>query len=120
MKKQFVLALAAAGVYFGQYAAVCAEDARPPAAHQQQVETHNALIWKDNSRAMFDKVIQSTPDFVRPLSEPRLREAVTAKAGASRTVTEDMVIECTKELTPAPFLEQTLKDLEALRTPSSF
>ncbi|MCP4716713.1 MAG: hypothetical protein GY868_16450 [Deltaproteobacteria bacterium] len=75
-----------------------------------------ALTWQDNSRAMFDKVVQTSPEFIRPKSEKKLREKLVAIAGKDGRVTEEMVIEATKATTPDFVLGKMLKDLEPLRT----
>jgi hypothetical protein len=95
---------------------ICLAEVQSPPIDQERTDKKAGLKWKDNSKAMFEKVVQSSPEFIRPMSEKNLREAIITKAGERGVVTEDMVIECTKEVTPAPFVKQTLKDLEPLRT----
>ncbi len=58
------------------------------------------LNWENNSKAMFDKLIESSPKPFRAMTEKKLLAAMTAKAGDSGTVTEDIVIESVKEVTP--------------------
>lgn len=94
----------------------CLAETQPSPIDQERTDRKAGLKWKNNSKAIFEKVVQSSPEFIRPMSEKNLREAIITKAGERGVVTEDMVIECTKEVTPAPFVKQTLKDLEPLRT----
>ncbi len=39
------------------------------------------LTWQDNSKAMFDKMIESSPKPFRAMTEKKLMEAIVAKAG---------------------------------------
>ena len=39
------------------------------------------LTWQDNSKAMFDKMIEASPKPFRAMTEKKLMEAVVAKAG---------------------------------------
>jgi len=74
------------------------------------------LQWVDNSKAMFDKLIESSPKPFRAMTEKKLGEAIAAKVGDGGTVTEDVVIECTKEVTPKPFVGMALKNIESLKS----
>jgi len=74
------------------------------------------LQWAGNSKAMFDKLIESSPKPFRAMTEKKLSEAIKNKAGDGATVTEDIVIECTKEVTPKPFVGMALKQIEPLMT----
>lgn len=74
------------------------------------------LTWEGNSKAMFDKLIESSPKPFRAMTEKKLTEAVTAKAGDSGAVTEDMLIEAVKEITPKPFVGMALKNIEPLKS----
>ena len=73
------------------------------------------LTWEGNSKAMFDKLIESSPKPFRAMTEKKLMEAIEAKA-AGGAVTEDTVIECTKEVTPKPFVGMALKNIEPLKS----
>ena len=73
------------------------------------------LTWEGNSKAMFDKLIESSPKPFRAMTEKKLMEAIEAKA-AGGPVTEDTVIECTKEVTPKPFVGMALKNIEPLKS----
>lgn len=74
------------------------------------------LTWEGNSKAMFDKLIESSPKPFRAMTEKKLTEAVTSKAGDAGAVTEDMLIEAVKEITPKPFVGMALKNIEPLKS----
>ncbi len=74
------------------------------------------LTWEKNSKAMFDKCIEGSPKPFRAMTEKKLTEALAKKAGDAAVVTEDMIIECVKKITPKPFVAMALKTLEPLRT----
>jgi len=73
------------------------------------------LTWEGNSKAMFDKMIESSPKPFRAMTEKKLMEAITNKA-AGGAVTEDIVIACVQEVTPKPFVGMAMKQLEPLKT----
>ncbi len=72
------------------------------------------LQWDGNSKEMFAKLIESSPKPFRAMTEKKLNEAIANKAGDGGTVTEEIVIECTKEVTPKPFIGMALKHIEPL------
>ncbi len=74
------------------------------------------LTWEGNSKEMFDKLIESSPKPFRAMTEKKLMEAIIAKAGDGGSVSEDCVIECTKEVTPKPFIGMALKHIEPLKS----
>jgi hypothetical protein len=74
------------------------------------------LNWEANSKVMFDKMIESSPKPFRAMTEKKLMEAIAEKAGDGGTVTEDVVIECVKTVTPKPFVGMAMKTLEPLKT----
>ena len=74
------------------------------------------LTWQDNSKAMFDKMIESSPKPFRAMTEKKLTEAIVAKAGDSGVVTEAILIECVQAVTPKPFVGMAMKQLEPLKT----
>jgi hypothetical protein len=43
-------------------------------------------------------------------------DALTKKTGGTGVVSEDMLIECVKEITPKPFVIMALNTIEPLRT----
>jgi secreted Zn-dependent insulinase-like peptidase len=83
---------------------------------RQEVFTMAELTWEKNSKAMFDKCIEGSPKPFRAMTEKKLTEAITKKAGDAAVVTEDMIIECVKEITPKPFIAMALKAIEPLKT----
>jgi secreted Zn-dependent insulinase-like peptidase len=83
---------------------------------RQEVFTMAELTWEKNSKAMFDKCIEGSPKPFRAMTEKKLTEAITKKAGDAAVVTEDMIIECVKEITPKPFVAMALKAIEPLKT----
>ena len=74
------------------------------------------LTWEGNSKKMYDEMIESSPKPFRAMTEKKLTEALTSKAGDSGNVTEDMVIETVQEITPKPFVGMAMKKLEPLRS----
>lgn len=75
-----------------------------------------ALNWQDNSKAMFDKLIEGSPKPFRAMTEKKMMEGLTKKAGDGGNVTEDMIIEVVKEITPKPFVAMAMKSIEPLKT----
>ena len=74
------------------------------------------LNWQGNSKAMFDKLIESSPKPFRAMTEKKMLEGVEKKAGEGGAVTEDIVEEVVKEITPKPFVAMALKNIEPLKT----
>jgi len=73
------------------------------------------LNWAENSKVMFDKIIESSPKPFRAMTEKKLMEAIVEKAGDG-AVTEAVVIECVQTVTPKPFVGMAMKTLEPLKT----
>lgn len=73
------------------------------------------LTWQGNSKAMFEKLVESSPKPFRAMTEKKLLEAITTKA-ADGAVSEDIVIECVKQVTPKPFVGMALKQIEPMKT----
>ena len=73
------------------------------------------LNWQDNSKAMFDKLIEGSPKPFRAMTEKKMTEGLEKKA-AGGPVTEDMIIEVVQEITPKPFVAMALKSIEPLKT----
>ena len=65
---------------------------------------------------MFDKLIESSPKPFRAMTEKKLLEALTAKAGDGGSVSEAMIEEAVKEVTPKPFVGMALKSIESLKS----
>ena len=74
------------------------------------------LNWQDNSKAMFDKLIEGSPKPFRAMTEKKMLEGLEKKAGDGGAVTEDMVIEVVQEITPKPFVAMALKSVEPLKS----
>jgi hypothetical protein len=74
------------------------------------------LNWDGNSKVMFDKMIESSPKPFRAMTEKKLMEAIVAQTGDGGTVTEEVLIECVKTVTPKPFVGMAMKTLEPLKT----
>ena len=74
------------------------------------------LNWQDNSKEMFQKLIDGSPKPFRAMTEKKMMEGITKKAGDGGNVTEDLVIEIVKEITPKPFVAMAMKSIEPLIT----
>lgn len=74
------------------------------------------LKWEGNSKEMFDKLIESSPKPFRAMTEKKMLEGLEKKAGEGGAVTEDIVEEVVKEITPKPFVAMALKNIEPLKT----
>jgi hypothetical protein len=72
--------------------------------------------WQGNTKAMFDKLIESSPKPFRAMTEKKMMEGIEKKAGEGGAVTEDIVVEVVKEITPKPFVAMALKNIEPLMT----
>ena len=72
------------------------------------------LNFTENSREMFDKVCQNTPWFVRHFTRNGLVKGL--KEHGCGDVTEDLMYVVCKEVTPAKYLETTLKILDDCKT----
>ncbi len=73
------------------------------------------LTYEGNSEAMVAKLIESSPKPFRAMTEKKLLAGLEAKAGGA-AVTEDMVVETVKEITPKPFVAMALKGIEDLKS----
>ena len=74
------------------------------------------LNWQGNSKEMFEKLIESSPKPFRAMTEKKMLEGMEKKAGEGGAVTEDIVEEVVKEITPKPFVAMALKNIEPLKT----
>jgi len=74
------------------------------------------LNWQDNSKEMFQKLIEGSPKPFRAMTEKKMMEGIEKKVGEGGTVTEDIVIEVVKEITPKPFVSMAMKSIEPLIT----
>ena len=74
------------------------------------------LTWQGNSKEMFQKLIEGSPKPFRAMTEKKMKDGIAKKAGDGGTVSEDMVVEVVKEITPKPFVAMALKSIEPLIT----
>ncbi len=74
------------------------------------------LNWQDNSKEMCEKLIEGSPKPFRAMTEKKMMEGIEKKAGEGGAVTEDIVIEVVKEITPKPFVAMAMKSIETLIT----
>ena len=74
------------------------------------------LNWQDNSKEMVEKLIEGSPKPFRAMTEKKMMEGLEKKAGDGGVVTEEIVIEVVKEITPKPFVAMALKSVEPLIT----
>jgi len=72
------------------------------------------LNWQDNSKEMVQKLIEGSPKPFRAMTEKKMMEGLVKKAGEGGAVTEDIVIEVVKEITPKPFVAMAMKSIESL------
>ena len=72
------------------------------------------LNWQDNSKEMVQKLIEGSPKPFRAMTEKKMMEGLGKKAGEGGAVTEDIVIEVVKEITPKPFVAMAMKSIESL------
>jgi len=75
------------------------------------------LNWQGKSKEMFQKLLEGSPKPFRAMTEKKMLEGQGKKAGDAGAVTEDMVVEVVKEITPKPFIAMALKSIEPLMTP---
>ena len=73
------------------------------------------LKWEGNSEKMFETMVEGSPKPFRASTRKKLTKGLEEKAGDG-SVTEDMVVECVKEITPKPFVSMALKKLEPLKS----
>ena len=74
------------------------------------------LNWQDNSKEIVQKLIEGSPKPFRAMTEKKMMEGLEKKAGENGAVTEDIVIEVVKEITPKPFVAMAMKSIEPLIT----
>ena len=73
------------------------------------------LNYEGNAKEMVAKLIESSPKPFRAMTEKKLLEGLEKKAGGG-AVSEDMVIEVVKEITPKPFVAMALKNIEPMKS----
>lgn len=72
------------------------------------------FTWLENSKEMFDKVAESSPWFVRHFTKSGMLKGL--KARNVKNVTESVMYNVCKEVTPQKYLPQTLEILDANKT----
>ena len=70
--------------------------------------------WKENSKGMYDKVIEATPWLFRHFTRNGLDKGLVAKGCGD--VTEAIMYDLVREVTPAKHLEASLKILDENKT----
>lgn len=64
---------------------------------------------------MFEKLMELSPKPFRAIVERNLTDAIAAKVGDEGVVTEAVLIESVKEVTPKPFVGMALKSIEPMQ-----
>jgi hypothetical protein len=72
------------------------------------------FIWKENSQVMHDKVINSTPFLFRHFTRSGIDKGLIAHGCGE--VTEDIMYQVVREVTPSAHLAASLKILDENRT----
>ena len=76
--------------------------------------TMEGLDFQENSKEMFDKVCQASPFFVRHFTRNGLVKGL--KARGCGKVTESIMYDVCREVTPPKYLDNTLKILDEHKT----
>ena len=71
------------------------------------------LNWQGNTKAMFDKMVQTSPLPIRPITKKSLLSALKELGG---DVTEEAMYEVVKKVTPKPFVARAIKELDSLKS----
>ena len=72
------------------------------------------LTWEGNSKAMYDKLVESAPAFMREQLKKGFEDWV-AKKGIT-TMTEDLLEEHVKETAPGPMQGMILAQLQPFKS----
>ncbi len=70
--------------------------------------------WEGNTKEIFDLITSLSPKPFRQRTIQMLTDALEAKVGNENPVTEEIIVECIKEVTPKPFLPLGLKKIKHL------
>ena len=96
---------------------------QPQTQHQPQFfptmfssSSSDHFVWKENSKIMHDKVIEATPYLFRYFTRSGI-DGGLAKHGCG-DVTEAIMYDVVKEVTPKAHLEASLKILDEYKTPT--
>lgn len=71
------------------------------------------LNWQGNTRAMFDKMVASTPLPLRPMTK---RSLMSALSEHGPDVTEETMYDVVRKVTPAPFVARAIQQLDTLKS----
>ncbi len=71
------------------------------------------LTWEGKTKEMYDKLIANTPAPFRKMSEKNLTAAIEKNAESGK-VTQDVIVDSVKEVTPKPFVKMALKSIDDL------
>ncbi len=71
-------------------------------------------VWEDNTKAIYDKVISMAPRIFRKISERNLSKAISQKVENGGHITERVLLDCIKEVTPKPFLLMGINKIKEL------
>lgn len=70
--------------------------------------------WEDNTQEIYDKACQLAPKPFQEITKKSLNEALEKRIGNGGSVTEAIIIDCIKEITPKPFLAMGMKKIKPL------
>ena len=76
--------------------------------------TADELIWEGNSKAMFDKMLSTSPSFMRDKVQKKFNEWVAAKG--LTTLTEAAIEQHVTETVPPQFRGMVLGQLASLKS----
>ena len=74
------------------------------------------FTWEENSKAIFDTACKLAPKPFQQITKKSLNEALEKRIGEGGSVTEEVLLECIKEVTPKPFLAMGMKKIKPLLT----
>jgi hypothetical protein len=72
------------------------------------------FTWLENSKTMFDKVCEASPWFVRHFTRNGMLKNLQSRG--TTDVTEAIMYDVVKEVTPAKYLPKTLEILDEHKT----
>eukprot|EP00804_Cyclotella_cryptica_P030647 CCRYP_015684-RA/>CCRYP_015684-RA protein AED:0.00 eAED:0.00 QI:119/1/1/1/1/1/2/2122/79 len=75
------------------------------------------MQWEGNSKAMFEEVVNQTPWLFRHFPRSSILNGLKGKGCSA--ITEAILIDVCKEVTPDKYKEKTMDILERMKTPAS-
>ena len=72
------------------------------------------IQWEGNTKEIFDTAVSLAPKPFRNITKKGLSEAIEKRVGSDGTVTEEIIVDCIKEVTPKPFLSMGMKKIKPL------